>query len=177
MYNEILREKIKRAFTLEERQRIELMVSKGLVKDIAAALDMNTPEEETVLQEMVDALVPKAAAGGSAARRELARLEAEGKDPIQSPEDEAMWQAKLDAEKAMLQPKDAAEAVAEAEAATGAEEAKADYKDLNRVELMSLLQARGIYYHSQSKKAAMVELLEKADADSANQAPTEEQSS
>jgi len=85
-------------FTQEERAKIDALLAAGQVEQIAHAITVDDQEKEFWLNRLVDIHRPSIAPMESEVEKEKSKFEIEG-GRIESPEAEAEWQAKLDAEK------------------------------------------------------------------------------
>ncbi len=139
------REKLRSAFTVEDRNKIQEMVDAGNARHIAAELSMETKAQEEALQDLITEMFPPVNPEGSSVRAELERRLAAGEEVIQSPEDEAEWQAKLDAEKA-------GEVV----------EIKIEEKVLTKPQIIVELEKLQVEFDPSAKKADLKALLEVA---------------
>lgn len=140
MYTDEVRGLVKEAFTLEDRSVIEKMLEDRVpVRDITAAVDVDTHAKERALQAMADAFAVRFDPEGSKARREMLEREAKGEDVIQTPEDEAQWQAKIDAE------------------ASGTE---LPPSEMTREQLAMALKAAGVPFAANAKKNDLKKLYE-----------------
>lgn len=94
-----IRANFKEAFTLEVREIINKMIDDGKDEFISSVINIDTQAQEQALQQYLDAKRTPIDPEGSKVRKEMSILEAKGELSISSPEEEAIWQAKLDAEK------------------------------------------------------------------------------
>lgn len=93
-----LRQRLKDVFTLEDREVISKMMDDGQQEHIASVVNIDTQAKEYALQELLDSKRTPFDPEGSRVKAEMEKRLAKGEELIQSPEDEAEWQAKLDAE-------------------------------------------------------------------------------
>lgn len=88
-------------FTSGQSDIIRTLIKQGHYNEITAAVRVETPEQEEVLEELLEELRPISAPVDSKVTSELEMALA--KDPtnqvLNTPEKEAEWQAKIDAEK------------------------------------------------------------------------------
>lgn len=92
-------------FTLEERQMIESMCKSGHAKDIPGRVKIFDPEREYKLEAIVALLAPSKIVMESEVKKELEIAISQG-FKIETPEQEAEWQKKLDEEKKKLEEKE-----------------------------------------------------------------------
>lgn len=143
--NDILRGKLKAVFTLEDLETIGKMMRDGNGKHIAAVVDIDSPAKEAALQELLDENKVPVNPEGSKVRAEMEKRMAAGEEIISSPEDEAEWQAKLDAE------------------ARGEKvDTEIKEKAMNKSEIAIELQKLGVEFDPAMKKSELKQLLEVA---------------
>jgi transposase len=84
-------------FTREEREIIESMCASGHANDIVGRIQIFDPEREYKLEAIIALLAPKEVVVDSEVKKELEQEIAKG-FKIETPEQEAEWQKKIDAE-------------------------------------------------------------------------------
>lgn len=140
-----LRQKLKDVFTLEDREIISKMVADGQLKHVAAVLNIDSHEKEAALQMLVNENSIPVNPEGSKVRAEIEQRLAKGEEVIQSPEDEAEWQAKLDAEAAGVKV-----------------DTEIKEKALTKAELVIELEKLEVEFDPSMKKSDLRDLLNKA---------------
>lgn len=138
-----LRQRLKDVFTLEDREIISRMMDDGQQEQIASVLNIDTQAKEFALQELLDSKRVAIDPEGSKVKKEIEKRLAQGEELIQSPEDEAEWQAKLDAE-------------------SKGEKVETEIKEkaLTKEELCIALEKLGVEFKPTMKKAELKALLE-----------------
>jgi len=150
---------------------IEKCIEGGAYDNIPSALDSHcifemTPAKETLLDEYVAEHRPVVLSEDSEVRKEMLEAEMDrtrtGEKLIETPEQEAEWQAKLDAERASKEANIKGGKVEE-EAKTSTEDSIPE-DDLSEVELtkneiMETLKSKGIPFKPAQSKAELSDLL------------------
>lgn len=138
-------------FSEEERKIIDLCVKFGNYTEVPSQLDSEnfppmTPEREAALEKYLNEHKKIVVDGDSEVRQEMEVQIAKGELLIDSPEKEAEWQAKIDAELAEKQRKLSGKPVDENEG-------------LSKVEIMERLRERGIEFKPTQAKSELLDLL------------------
>lgn len=87
-------------FTIEEREIIEYLMSLGQPERISSAITILDHEQEFEVQKIIASTRKPVIEYESKVHQEMAEMRAQGVEPIQTPEDEALWEEKLKAERA-----------------------------------------------------------------------------
>jgi len=98
-------EQLLSVFTQEEQEIIRTMCARGQHKDIPGVVKIFDPEREYKLEAIVSLLAPKSLKYESDVKKEIEIATSKGL-AIDSPEKEAEWQAKLDAERKIHEEKE-----------------------------------------------------------------------
>lgn len=138
---EEMRFRMKEVFTAEEREIIHKLVDLGRPDELAAALLIRDPAQEAWLSDFLKEVRPDIKVIDSKVEKEMLEALRDG-EVIDSPEKEAAWQAKLDAEKK-------GEVVEEG---PSVEDIKARLDEL------------GVEYRKNAKREKLIELLTEAEA-------------
>lgn len=146
------REALRAVFTVEDREKISELLELGHRDMIAAEIDIQNQAQEAALQMLLNELRPAVNPEGSKVRAEMERRIAAGENLIESPEDEAKWQARIDAE-AKGEPVEMPASVA-----LEGEQAKASTKE----EIIAELEKLEVDFDPNAKKADLKKLLEAA---------------
>lgn len=170
-------------FTEDERQLIDQCVESGAYDNIPSALGgLNsydlTPEKEKALQEYLNEKRPIVDTGESDVRNELRQKELEG-FKIETPEQEAEWQARINEENAAKkaaqigETQETSESVAESSTETPVETPVESIPaddlseiELTKAEIMAELTKKGIAFKPAQSKAELSNLLSDALAKS-----------
>lgn len=145
---DLVRAKMRELFTAEDKLNVDKLIGMGEFEQAGSVVQVETPEQEEILQAYLDLLRPKVNPEGSQVRKEMDEAIARGED-ISTPEQEAYWQKRLDEEAAALEEgkKEAAETVVADDSMT-------------KKEIMEALDAAGVDYDPTLKKAELLEVLE-----------------
>ena len=160
-------------FNEMERQIIDTCIKFGNYSEVPTQLDSNncppmSPERERALEEYINQNRVIDASEDSEVKQEMEVLIAKGELVIDSPEKEAEWQAKIDAEKAEKQAKlQGTGTLAETPAVPVTEhladdlsEVESQFASLSKQEIMDKLKELNVDFKPAQPKAELLSLLE-----------------
>lgn len=156
-----IRARYAEAFTIYERDVIEECITLGHFNHVVSVLDTRgltvfTPEKEKILNDYLDLRRPVTIDSDSPTRQELEKMAIDG-DRIETPEQEAEFQARLDAEKAEKEA--ALKAKLEARESDEGETEEDPRLSMKKPELIAALTEKGIEFKATQSKADLLALL------------------
>lgn len=85
-------------FTFEQKTIIQQIIKEGNYKLITRAIILDNPQQELELQKFLESVLGTSSKAESKVREEMKKIKIRNEDPIPTPEEEAKWQALIDAE-------------------------------------------------------------------------------
>lgn len=146
-------------FTLEQKKIIQGIIAEGNYKLITRAILLDTPQQELELQTFLESVLGPSKNVESKVREQMKLVKVRNEEPIATPEQEAEWQALIDAENRGENPfadKETQEEVEQEE-----EKVEEEIKKLTKKELSEKLVELGVEFDATLKKELLQELLDK----------------
>lgn len=170
--SDVIRTRYAEVFSIYEKEVVEECISLGHFNHVIPSLETKgltvfTPEKEQVLGDYIELRRPVTLDADSPTRQELEKMAQEG-EKIETPEQEAAFQAKLDAEKAEKEA--ALKARMDAKEGESEEMVEDPRLSFKKPELVTALTEKGIDFKVTQSKSELLALLLATDAP----APVEE---
>ena len=155
-------------FTMQERETVADLLSRGKIDFVGAALEVENPERAYWLDKYLMLKRPKAEEMESAVQEEIRKWQGEGNE-IDTPVKAAFWDNRMQIERSGQKLPDVKKALEDFalsnKTADNTSVEEDDGKSMSKVEIMAALDAKNIAYKPIMKKAELKALLEQSESE------------